>query len=63
MTYKDRLNEHLVKYKQTHLGPAAQVGGVCRNVPNGAVRVTNYLILRDFQTHETRSNRVNFPTF
>jgi hypothetical protein len=32
-------------------------------VPNGTVRVTNRLILRDFHNHESRSNGVNFPTF
>lgn len=42
---------------------SALVGVGYPNVPNGTVPVTNHLILRDFHTHESRANRVNFPTF
>jgi hypothetical protein len=33
------------------------IRGVCPNVPNGTVRVTNHLISRDFRTHETLARR------
>ena len=56
-------DESVVRPVALDKSTAVDKGGVYPNVPNGTVRVTNYVILRDFQTHEFRSDRVNFPTF